>query len=449
VRAGGQTRDPLQDLAEELVTYGRKLGADEVEVTLQEGREFVVEVRLGEIENLTNAGSRYVTVKIIQDKRTALTTSSDLDRTTLHSLIKNAVQRAALGSPDEYAGLPASDEDSIDPQALELFDPAIAGLDSETKIGLARETEKIALADKRIINSHGAGFETNEVRTILANSLGISRSFSETYCSLGVGLQAGETDELVEGYWGCAKRHVSQLETPEAIARRAIARTVRQLGPRKIKTQVAPVVFEPEMTAWLMGFLFSCVSGVAVYNRATFLMDKLGERIAHPDMHVHDNGLLPRGLGSSPFDADGVPCRETPVLENGILANYLCNTYAARKLGLPSTGNASGSGVGPSNFYLQAGTASPEEMVRSLDRGMILVRVLGHGLNSITGDISRGAFGLWVEKGEIVYPVSEVTISGNLGTLLENVIQVGDDLEFRSAVCGPSLLVDGLTIAGL
>jgi PmbA protein len=419
-----------------------------VEVTIQEGHEFGVDVRLGEIENLIDSGSRYVTLKIILDLKTSLSTSSDLDRATLHTLIKNAVQRAALGNSDEYAGLPPAPQKTIDPQILELFDPTIAELDSETKIGLARETEKVALADKRIINSHGAGFENHEIRTILANSLGVSQSFSETYCSLGVGLQAGVTDDLVEGYWGSAKRYASELEPPEAIADRAIARTVRQMNPHKIKTQAVPVLFEPEMTAWLMGFLFSCVSGSAVYNRATFLMDKLGERIAVTDVNVSDNGLLPRYLGSSPFDADGVPCRKTLVLENGILSNYLCNTYAARKLGLASTGNASGSGVGPTNFYLEAGSASPEEMVRSLDRGMILIRVLGHGLNPITGDISRGAFGLWVEKGEIVYPVSEITISGNLGTILENIILVGDDLEFRSAVCGPSLLVDGLTISG-
>jgi len=266
---------------------------------------------------------------------------------------------------------------------------------------------------------------------------------------LGVGLQAGKTDDLVEGHWGCAKRHFAELDLPEEVAAQAIARTVRQLGPRKIKTQVVPVLFEPEMTAWLLGFLFSCVSGVAVYNRATFLMDKLGERIARPGIEVRDSGLLPRHLGSSPFDDDGVPCRETTVLEDGILRNYLCNTYAARKLGLASTGNASGSGVGPTNFYLQAGDTSQNEMIRQLDRGMILIRVLGHGLNSITGDISRGAFGLWVENGEIAYPVSEITVSGNLGTLLQNIIQVGDDLQFRSAVCGPSLLVEGLTISGL
>ncbi len=447
---GGKTEpDDLQGLAVDLVAYGKKLGADEVEVTIGEGHEFSVDVRVGEIENLIDAGSRFVSIKLIQEQKTAFTTSSDLDRDTLHTLIGNAVARAALGSSDEFAGLPPLPQEEVDPGTLELFDTALASLDSETKIGLALETEKIALADKRITNSHGAAFETREIRTILANSRDFCQSFSETYCSLGVGLQAGETDDLVEGYWGCAKRHFAELDRPEDIAGQAVARTVRQLRPRKIETQAVPVLFEPQMTAWLLGFLFSCVSGVAVYNRATFLMDKLDTRIASPGIDISDSGLLPRRLGSSPFDADGVPCCETPVLEDGILKNYLCNTYAARKLGKSSTGNASGSGVGPTNFILRAGDTPPEEMVRGMDRGMILIRVLGHGLNSITGDISRGAFGLWVENGEIVYPVSEITISGNLGTLLQNIIQVGDDLHFRSAVCGPSVLLEGLTISGL
>ena len=444
-----QTEDDLKKLVEDLVGLGKDAGADEVEAALQQGNEFSVDVRLGEIENLIEAGSRYVSVKIIMDKKTALTTSSDLDRSTLEALIKNAVQRAALGSSDEFAGLPAVSETGAAPDNLELYDPSISQLDSEKKIALARDTERIALNDKRIINSHGAGFETREIRTILANSHGFSEEFSETYCSLGLGLQAGDTDNLVEGYWGCAKRHFSELDPPESIAQKAVERTTRQLGSRKIQTQRVPVLFEPEMTAWLMGFLFSCISGTAVYNRATFLADRLGEQIAGARVSVSDNGLMPRLLGSSPFDADGVASQKTPVIERGILKNFLCNTYAARKLGLKSTGNASGSSVGPSNFYLEPGEHSLENMIRSLDKGMILIRVLGHGLNPITGDISRGAFGLWVEKGEIAYPVSEVTISGNLGSILNNISQIGNDLIFQSSVCGPSLRVEDLTIAGL
>ncbi len=441
--------DEFKNLVEELVRVGKDAGADEVEASFQQGNEFSVDVRLGEIENMIEAGSRYVSVKIIVDKKTAVATSSDLDRSTLESLIKNAVQRAALGSPDEYAGLPQASETSAVTENLELYDPSITQLVSEEKIALARNTERIALADKRIINSHGAGFETREIRTILANSHGFAEEFSETYFSLGLGLQAGDTDNLVEGYWGCAKRHYSDLDPLESIAQKAVDRTIRQLGSHKLPTQVVPVLFEPEMTAWLLGFLFSCVSGVAVYNRATFLADRRGECIAGPKVSVSDNGRLPRLLGSSPFDADGVASQNTPVIESGHLKNFLCNAYAARKLGLKSTGNASGSGVGPSNFYLYPGEHSPEHMIKSLDKGLILIRVLGHGLNPITGDISRGAFGLWVEKGEIVYPVSEVTIAGNLGSILNNISQIGNDLEFRSSICGPSILVDELTIAGL
>jgi PmbA protein len=441
--------DDFKKLVEDLVRMGKDAGADEVEAALQQGSEFSVDVRLGEIENMIEAGSCHVSVKIIAEKKTALTTSSDLDRSTLEALIKNAVQRAALGSPDEYAGLPPASETSAAPDNLELYDPSISQLDSEKKIALARNTERIAMADKRIINSHGAGFETREIRTILANSHGFSEEFSETYCSLGLGLQAGDTDNLVEGYWGSAKRHFSELDSLESIAQKAVERTIRQLGSRKIQTQVVPVLFEPEMTAWLMGFLFSCVSGVAVYNRATFLADRLGEHIAGSQVSVSDNGLLPKLLGSSPFDTDGIASQNTPVIERGILRNFLCNTYAARKLGLRSTGNASGSSVSPSNFYLYPGEHSQERMIKSLDKGMILIRVLGHGLNPITGDISRGAFGLWVEKGEIVYPVSEVTISGNLGSILNNISQIGNDLDFQSSICGPSIRVEDLTIAGL
>ncbi len=447
------TEDKIEErttpLLEDLVSTGTLHGADEVEITFQAAMEFSVDVRLGDIENLIEAGSTGVSIKVILDKRTAVATSSDLDRSTLEDLVIKAVQRAAQASSDEYAGLPAGVPDPVDPETLELHDDEITRLDTETKISLARETEAIALRDPRITNSHGASFETRKIHSRLINSHGFSRSYTETYCSLGVGLQAGDTDDLVEGYWGSAKRHFEDLETPESVAQKAVARTVRQLRPRKIKTKKVPVLFEPEMTGWLMGFLFSCVSGTAVYNRATFLLGKLGQKIGDERVSVYDDGLLKRGLGSSPFDAEGVPCRKTPVIERGVLTNYLCDTYAARKLELSSTGNASGGGVAPSNFHLAAGSTAPADMIRSIEKGMILIRVLGHGLNPITGDLSRGAFGLWVEKGEILFPVSEITISGNLGAILQEIVAVGNDLEFNRSVCGPSLLIGEMTVAGL
>jgi PmbA protein len=441
----------LRDLAGELADYARACGADEAEVSVVDGYEFNVDVRKGRIETLIEAGSRSAGLRVIKDKKTAFASSSDLDRATLRRLVRGAVKRAALGNPDEFAGLaPLSKEGRVDPEALDLYDPAIAQLDSRRKIALARETERIALADKRITNSYGATFATNEILSVLALTNGFVGEYRQTYCGLGVGLQAGDTDHRVEDSWSSSQRHFRDLETPEAIARKAVERTVRQLDPRKIPTQNVPVLFEPTQTAWLLGFLFGCVSGTAVYQKATFLEGRLGQKIGNDRVTVIDDALRPGALGSHPFDSDGLPCRRTVVLENGVLKNYLCNHYAARKLGLASTGSADGSGVGPANFYLEPGPeARPvEDIIAGTKKGLLLIRTLGHGLNAVTGDISRGAFGLWIEDGHVAFPVTEITIGGNLGRVLQSIEAVGTDLEFLGPIAGPTIKVAEMTVAG-
>jgi PmbA protein len=430
----------LKELAESLVDFGKVNGADEMEISILNGYEFSVDVRFGKIENLVEAGSRSLGLRVIKDKKTAFASSSDLSIETLQHLVKNAIKRARLASLDEFSGLPAPSKKRIDISSLKLFDPEIPSLGSEKKIALATETEKIALQDKRITNSHGSSFETREIRVVFANSNGFLEEYEQTYCGLSLGLLAGETDDQVEDYWSSSKLHFKELESPEEVAKKAVERTVRQIKPRKIKTQKAPVIFEPMMTSWLLGFLFSCVSGISIYQKTSFLVDKLGERIGNERVTVYDDGLMPGRLGTRPFDAEGVPSQKTLVVDKGILKNYLCNTYAGRKLNLKSTGSSSGTSVSPSNFYLQAGKTTPEEIISSLDKGLILVRTIGHGLNPVTGDISRGAFGLWVEKGEIIYPVSEITISGNLGEVLNNIEVVGNDLDFRSPLSGPTII---------
>ena len=445
--ASGSASD-LRALAERLVAYGKSRGADEIEVGVGESDEFSVDVRLGEIESLVEAGSRSVGFRVIKDGKTASASSSDLAPETLERLVRNAVQRAELGSRDSFAGLPESSPARIDPEGLALYDPEVQTLDSLIKIDLALEAERIALADKRITNSFGAGFGTHEVRSVLASSNGFSGEFRKTYCSLSLGLQAGETDDRVEDFWFTSETHFGDLETPEQVARKAVERTVRQLHPRKIKTQKVPVVFEPLMTSSLLGFLFGCVAGTSIYQKASFLAGRLGEAIGNERITVVDDGLLPGRLGTSPFDAEGVPSQRTVVVDKGVLKSYLLNTYAARKLGLKTTGNSDGGGVSPNNFYLEPGPHAPEEIIRSCAKGLLLIRTLGHGLNPVTGDISRGAFGLWIENGEIAYPVSEITISGNLGEMLRNVEMVGNDLEFRGAVCGPTVKIAEMTVAG-
>ncbi len=438
----------LIHLAESLVHFGKTQGAEEIEVTVVEGTEFDVDIRNGKIENLVEAGSRYLGMRVIKEMRTAYATSSDLSKDTLQRLVKNAVRRAEYANMDECAGLPTPIKITFDSPSLDIFDPEMSELDPKKKIALAMETEKIALADKRITNSHGASVETKEITTYLANSLGFRGEYKETVCSLSVGVQAGETDDKVEDFWSCSKRHFKEVDPPEKIAQKAVERTVRQLRPRKIQTQNVPVIFEPNMTSWLLGFLFNCVSGMAVYQKLSFLADKLGEKVGNDNITVYDDGHLPGKLGTRPFDSEGVPTGQNTIIEKGMLKNFLCNTYAARKLKLQSTGNADGAGVGPNNFYLQAGEIPPEEIIKSTAKGLILTRTIGHGLNSVTGDISRGAFGLWIEKGEVSYPVSEITIAGNLGTILTQIEMVGNDLELRSPISGPTIKIQELTVAG-
>jgi PmbA protein len=452
-RARRETSRPapaLRDLAETLVAYARACGADEAEVSVIDGYEFNVDVRKGRIESLVEAGSRTAGLRVIKDRKTAYASSSDLDLGTLRRLVRGAVRRAELGNPDEFAGLAPLSPERVDPVPLDLYDPAIAALDSRTKIALARDTERAALRDKRITNSYGATFASNEIRSVLVLSNGFVGEYAQTYCGLGVGLQAGGTDDRVEDSWSSSKRRFKDLEAPEAIARKAVERTVRQLKPRKIATQNVPVIFEPTQTAWLLGFLFGCVTGTAVYQKATFLEGRLGRRIGNERVTVVDDALIPGALGSHPFDSDGLPCRRTVVVDKGVLKSYLCNHYAARKLGLASTGSADGGGVGPANFYLEPGPDAipPEMIVAGTKKGLLLIRTLGHGLNSVTGDISRGAFGLWIEDGEIAYPVTEVTVSGHLGRLLENVEAVGADLEFHGPISGPTVKVAEMTVAG-
>lgn len=445
---GQKNSHELTALAQSLVAFARSQGADEIEVSIMEGLEFSVDVRLGKVDSLVEAGSRYLGLRVIKDNKTASATSSDLNSETLKRLVKNSIRRAELANPDEFAGLPIPEPRAIETSALNIFDSEILELATEKKIALALETERIALSDKRITNSHGASFETKEIHSVLANSFGFIEEYTETYCGLGVGVQAGGTDSKVEDFWSSSKRHFRELESPEKIAKKAVERTVRQLRPRKIKTQIVPVIFEPTMTSWLLGFLFACVSGMAVYQKLSFLSDKFGEKIGDENISIYDDGQIPTLLGTHPYDSEGVPTQKTKVIENGILKNFLCNTYAGKKLNLPSTGNADGAGVGPNNFFLQPGNVSPEEIIRKTEKGLILIRTIGHGLNPVTGDISRGAFGLWVEDGEIAYPVAEITIAGNLGKILNQIEDLGNDLEFRSTICGPTIKIQELTVAG-
>jgi len=422
-------------LAERMLAQARAAGAADAEVHLSESTRFSTRVRQGTVETVTEATTRGVSLRVFLDQRVARAGASDLRPDTLAGLVRRAVERARLANQDPCAGLP--DEFPAPPQAesLNLYDPALETLPADEKIALARDTEAIGLKlDPRVKNSGGAGFSTSRGRVWLVNTGGFAGTYRSSSCSLGLYLLGQEPGNAaqVSDYWYSAARQ----------------RVCRHFGARKVETQEAPVVFEPLLAAELLADVFAAVTGEAIYLRRSFLVDTLGEKIAAGGVTLLDNGLRPGGLGTRPFDHEGVAAQRTLVIENGVLKNYLCGSYSARKLGRRSTGNGTGDGEAPTNFYLAAGPHAPEAIVASVERGLYVTRLMGQGVNLVTGDYSRGAFGLWIENGQLAYPVHEVTISGNLRRMLEGMEMVGSDLDFRDAFAAPTVKISAVTIAG-
>jgi PmbA protein len=360
---------------------------------------------------------------------------------------------ARATSEDPASGLPAREWLGRHADDLQIFSDDVRELSTEQRINLARRAERAALdADPRIKNSEGAGFESSQGEKAYANSLGFVGSYRSSYCAVSVAPIA-QDGGMQRDYWYSVARGAKALEDPESVGRKAAARALRKLGARKISTCRVPVVFDPETARSLLAHIFEAVRGDAIYRSASFLTGKLGEKVAGENITVLDDGLRMGGFGSRPFDDEGIPASVTPVIDKGVLRNYLLNCYTARKLNLKTTGNASRGlagppAVGPKNFYLAPGAQSPEEIIRSVKRGFYVTELIGFGVNIVTGDYSRGAGGLWIENGELTYPVEEVTIAGSLPEMLRHVAAIGSDLEFRSALASPTLLVEGMTVAG-
>jgi PmbA protein len=451
------------EIAEDLLAKARRKGATAADLILAESEAFSVQVRLGEVDKVTHAQEKRLGLRVFFGHRSAVTSTSDLSQASLEKLLDETCMLSQATAVDEYAGLPSSEDCVKKIPDMDLWDPSIRSLSVERKINLAKETEKAALEyDPRIINSEGADFSHDEGRILYANNHGLIGEYAVSSHSLSVSPVAAEPSSgslpaghsgMQRDYWYSVQRKLSRLEPPVRIGQRAAQRTLRRLGAKKIATQQVPVIFESEMSASLLSSLFAAVSGSAIYKGASFLIGKLGHQIASPQVTVYDDGTIRGALGSKPFDAEGLPTRKTTVVEKGVLKSYLLDAYSSRKLGLNSTGNATrGVGdapsVGPTNFYLAAGTASPEEIIHTVSRGLYVIELLGFGVNHVTGDYSRGAMGLWIENGELTYPVEEITIAGNLKEMLMNIEIVGNDLEFRGRVAAPTLMISQMTIAG-
>lgn len=429
-----------------------KRGATAAEVIIRQRTELSVGVRLGEVETLQESTDRGLGLRVLIDGRQASVSGSDFSRDAVMSLVDEAVELARLTSPDDTAGLPDSQELATSIPDLDLWDDAIVELSTEDQIEMALRAERAAQAySNQISNFDGGGFDSAYGSVILANSLGFAGEFRTTSCSLASVPVAAENGRMQRDYWYDMRRKLSEMDSPEEIGATAARRTLRKLGSRSVPTQSVPVVLEPNMARDLLGDVFSAASGESIFRKSSFLVGQLGERIASDRLTVIDDGVMPRGLGSRPFDGEGLPTRRTVVINGGVLESYLLNSYTARKLGLRSTGNAgrglSGApGVEAGNLYIEPGPYSPDEIIKSVSKGLLITELLGFGVNIVTGDYSRSAGGIWIENGELTFPVQGVTIAGNLKEMLNSIEMIGNDLDFRGSVVAPTLLIAKMTI---
>jgi len=445
----------LRELASGVVQRALKLGASAVEAVVSEGSEFSALVRLGEVETLKEAGSRALGVRVFVGQHTANTSTGDLSADGVEQLVRAAIELAKITSEDPMAGIPAPEQLGQLSGELGLYYDDVYSLSNKERIEQARRCERAALeVDERLTNSDGGSFDAAIGRRVLANSHGFVGEYRSSYCSISVApIASDEAGNMQRDYWYSAARTLAKLESPEEVGRIAAERTLRRLGARKIKTQKVPIVFDRQTSAALLHHILDAVNGDSIYRHASFLAGKLGEKVFGANLTVIDDGTIPGGFGTRPFDGEGVPTRRTTVIENGELKSYLLNTYTAKKLGLATTGNASRGlagtpGIGNGNVYLQPGEKSQEEIIKGVKQGLLVTEFLGFGVNLVTGDFSRGASGIWIENGELAYPVEEITVAGNLGEMFSNLAEVGSDLIWRGAVACPTLRIEGMTIAG-
>jgi PmbA protein len=373
---------------------------------------------------------------------------------SIKQVVSDALEMARAAGEDPAAGIPDEGSVCADVPSLQLCFPCAFEMPADAKIDLARRCEAAALHyDGRINNSEGACFDDSLIETTYGSSLGFFRSYSKTTCTLSVTPLAEQDGLKQRDRWLSTHLDLARLQPPAELGVEAARRTVRRLGARKVPTCEAPVLFDPVASASVLRHLSEAVSGIALLRKASFLAGRLGTRVASPFVTILDDALRTGGIGSRPFDAEGVRSRRTTVVSNGVLESYLLDSYSARKLGMQSTGSSDrepqgGPSAGPSNFYIEPGNLTPEQIIRSISRGLYVTELIGFGVNIVSGNFSQGAAGLWIENGELAFPVEEITIAGNLKDMLTRIEAVGNDLLAMGEVFAPTVLVGRMVISG-
>jgi len=433
----------LRQIAADVLKYAREQGASDCEVEVSEGFGQTVTVRRGEVETIEYNRDKGIGVTVYIGKRRGHASTSDFSPQAMRATAGAALSIAKFTASDDYAGLADAELLAREIPELDLFHPW--DLPVERAIELAQACEGAAFAvDKRIANSEGASVSMQQSHFAYGNSLGFLGGYPSSRHWISCAVIAGKGDAMQRDDWYSSARDPSEIEAPEAIGKIAGERAIHRLGAKKIATMEAPVLFEAPVAATLLGHFVSAVSGGSLYRKSSFLIDSLGKEIFAPLVEITDDPHIPRGLASSPFDEEGVASRRRKVVATGVIQGYFLSSYAARKLGMQSTGNAGGN----HNLLLKDTGQDFAQLLKKMDHGLLVTEMLGQGINMVTGDYSRGAAGFWIENGAIAYPVQEITIAGNLKDMFRNIVAVGNDILKRgSKQCG-SVLIERMTVAG-
>ena len=442
--------DTKLDTLTGLIEKAKSQGADAAEAVMVDGTSLSVAVRMGETEKVDRSEGADLGLRVLIGKRQAVVSSSDTSDDALAELLDRALAMAKSVPEDPHCGIADPDQLATDIPDVDACDPTEHTADG--LIALAKRAEDAARAVPGVTNSEGAeaGWDTSSVA--LASSNGFAQSYENSHIGLSASVLAGTGTGMERDYDYTSTVYAADMIDPETIGRSAGEKAVKRLNPRKIETKSVPVVFDPRVARSIVGHLTSAINGASVARGTTFLKDKMGETLFPAGVNIIEDPHRPRGLRSRPFDGEGLATIRRNLIEDGILTTWLLNLRSARQLGLEPTGHGSRSvssppGIATANVYLQAGNQTPAGLIGAIDDGFYVTELIGFGINGVTGDYSRGASGFWIEKGVLSYPVSELTIAGNLLDMFKNVTPA-DDLEFRYGTDAPTLMIEGLTVAG-
>ncbi len=436
------SKDKLEDLVQSCLHEAKQQGASSAEVSINVEHGLSVTARLGEAETLEHHNDRSLGVTIYMGQKKGSASTTDFESSAIKDAVTAACDIASFTEEDDCAGLADANRMAKDVQDLDLDHPW--GLSPEEALEIAIECENSARDEDKISNSEGASLTTSRGTSIYANTHGFIGSYTSTRHNLSCVVVAEQNGGMQRDYWYTTTRDAKKLESAVSVGKKAAQRTVDRLGARKIATQTTPVIFEANMARSLLSHFISAISGGALYRKASFLIDHLDKKVFSDQITITEDPFIKGGFGSSAFDSEGVATQARTLVDEGILKGYVLSSYSARKLGMQSTGNAGGI----HNLTMQTGNENLEQLMQHMQKGLLVTELIGHGVNTVTGDYSRGAVGYWIENGEIQYPVDEITIAGNLKDMYQKIVAVGSDVDQRSNIITPSLLVDDLMIAG-